>query len=443
MSLDQRAGGDDVARAAGQVEFRSGDAGERDASEARLGDGGATRKRAGEREHAGSVRDRPGLGGDQAYRRREDDGSGRTGFQSDALRGRGRREVEATPGAGEGDGRRRDARGSTGREGERAYAEVAVEIARDGRGGDRVALETDGAGLARQHGRGHGAGEVGRPAGESSGPVRARGALPEEIAGDQRASGERDRAVARGERQRSEAARGHAEQPVAGAEDAGGQPAVRCGDERVGLVLAEAGVDEVEGDLIAGEETESAAGREAEDVRTQAVAGGREVADVEFERRVRAARGAELQRGERGERGAGAVGQAQRRAGADRDGGDDGRSGVSGLQGEQAARAGDAQAGRCRQRRTDDERAAGHRSGALVGKDDAVGDDARARADLGEGERARAGVGHRIRTGAAAEGNGGPVGADGQARRRGRGIIDDQRAVRSGGEAGDGLGAAT
>ena len=443
VGLDQGAGGDGVARVAGRIEFRSGDAGERDASEAGLGDGSAARKRAGEREHAGGVRDRPGLRGDEAHRRREDDGSGRAGLHRDALRGQGRREVEATTGAGERDGSRRDARGGAGREGERAHAEVAVEVTRDGRGGGRVALETDSAGLARQYGRGHRAGEVGRPAGESGGPVRGAGALPEEIAGDQRTGGERHGAVGRGERERGKAARGRAEQPVARAEDAGGQPAVRRGDERVSLVLTQAGVDEVEGDLVAGEEAERAAGREAEDVRAQAVAGGREIADVEFERRVRAARGAELQGGERGERVARAVGQAQRRAGADRDGGDDGRSGVAGLQGEQATRAGDAQAGRSRQRRTDDERAAGDRGGALVGKDDAVGDDARARAGLGERERARAGIGHGIRTGSAAEGDGGPVGTDSEGRRRGRRIVDDQRAVGDGGESGDGLGAAT
>ena len=116
---------------------------------------------------------------------------------------------------------------------------------------------------------------------------------------------------------------------------------------------------------------------------------------------------------------------------------------MSGLQGEQAAGAGDAQAGRSRQGRTDDERAAGHRGRALVRKDDAVGDDAGARAGLGERERARAGIGHRIRTGAAAEGDGGPVGADGEGRRRGRRIIDDQRSVGDSGESGDGLGAAT
>ena len=73
VGLDQRAGGDDITRGTRRIELRSGDAGERDPSEAGLGDRSAARKGAGEREHAGGVRDRPGLGGDEAHRRREND----------------------------------------------------------------------------------------------------------------------------------------------------------------------------------------------------------------------------------------------------------------------------------------------------------------------------------------------------------------------------------
>ena len=152
MRLDQGAGGDGVSGITGGIELRRGDAGERDATEARLGDGGAARKRAGDGEHPDSVGDRPGLRRGEADRGSEDDRGGSAGLEADALRRGGRREIQSTTGRGEGDRSRGDARGGAGTEGERADAEDAVEIAGDRRGGGGVALEAHGAGLAGQDG---------------------------------------------------------------------------------------------------------------------------------------------------------------------------------------------------------------------------------------------------------------------------------------------------
>ena len=111
-------------------------------------------------------------------------------------------------------------------------------------------------------------------------------------------------------------------------------------------------------------------------------------------------------------------------------------------QGEQAAVARDRERRRGGQRRTQGERTAGDRGGALIAQGHAVGDDRGARAGLGEGERARTGVSDRVSAGAAAEIHVRSAGTDGERGRRGRGIIDDDRAVGHGGQAGDGLGTA-
>ena len=204
--------------------------------------------------------------------------------------------------------------------------------------------------MAGQDGGRRSTSEVGRPAGQSGGPVRAAGALPVEVAGHERAGGERDEPVGGRERQGSEAARGRAQQPVARAEGAGREPTVGGRDERISLVLAQAGVDQVEGDLVAGEEAEGAAGGEAEHVGAQGVARGGQVADIELEDRIGAARGSELKGGQGREGRACAVGEAERGTGADRDGRDDGGGGMAAGQGEHAADAGDGERGRGGQR---------------------------------------------------------------------------------------------